>query len=118
MASPRSATPPSHVLFADDVMVFMQGSTRGIKYLMKFLKEYASNSGQVINRVKSSVYLGRHARSRETVIQHLLGIREGVLPFTYLGVPIFKGRPKSNFFRAIADKVRSSEMDEKLLLDW
>ncbi|KAK9911453.1 hypothetical protein M0R45_035362 [Rubus argutus] len=106
MASPRSATPPSHVLFADDVMVFMQGSTRGIKYLMKFLKEYASNSGQVINRVKSSVYLGRHARSRETVIQHLLGIREGVLPFTYLGVPIFKGRPKSNFFRAIADKVR------------
>ena len=31
MAAPKSTTPPSHVLFADDVMVFMQGSTRGIK---------------------------------------------------------------------------------------
>ncbi|KAK9949310.1 hypothetical protein M0R45_004842 [Rubus argutus] len=106
MASPKSTTPPSHVLFANDVMTFMQGSTLRIKYLMKFLKEYANNLGQSINRAKSSAYLGKHARSREIFIQHLLGIREGVLPFTYLGVPIFKGQPKSNFFCAIADKVR------------
>ena len=106
LACPGKLSPPSHVLFADDVMVFMQGDTRGIRNLMSFLDEYAQNSGQVVNKNKSSVFLGKFAKRREVVIQRLLGIRRGSLPFTYLGVPIFQGRPKVAYFRSIADKVR------------
>lgn len=91
--SPRKVLVPSHVLFADDVMVFMQGNSSGLRVLNRFLDVYARNSGQVVNKAKSFVFLGKHARPREIVIQHILGIREGSLHFTYLGVPIFIGHP-------------------------
>ncbi|XP_024156000.1 uncharacterized protein LOC112163980 [Rosa chinensis] len=106
IAAPRSVKPPTHVLFADDVMVFLQGNSRSIRALMKFMVEYARNSGHVVNKAKSSVYLGKFSRPREIVIQHLLGIREGKLPFTYLRVPIFQGRPKQRHLQHIVDKIR------------
>ncbi|KAK9949447.1 hypothetical protein M0R45_004967 [Rubus argutus] len=106
IAAPKKVTVPSHVLFADDIMIFMQGNSQSLRALNRFLNAYAKNSGQVVNKAKSSIFLGRYARPRETIIQHTLGIREGSLPCTYLGVPIFIGRPKSVYFRSIADKVR------------
>ncbi|XP_062005969.1 uncharacterized protein LOC133723163 [Rosa rugosa] len=83
-----------------------QASSRGIRRLMRFLNEYACNSGQAVNKAKSLVFLGKYARPREVIIKRLLGFREGSLPFTYLGVPVFQGRPKAIYFRAIADKVK------------
>lgn len=46
-----------------------------------------------------------HGQAREVVIQHILGIREEHFPFHYLGVSIFKGRPKPDYFHQIMDKV-------------
>ncbi|KAK9941648.1 hypothetical protein M0R45_007349 [Rubus argutus] len=106
IAAPKKVNPPSHVLFADDVMIFMQGDTSSLRALNRFLHAYAQNSGQAVNKAKSSVFLGKFTRTRETIIQHVLGIREGHLPFTYLGVPIFLGHPKPEYFRIITDKVR------------
>lgn len=39
-------------------------------------------------------------------IVNFLGFSVGSLPFTYLGAPIFKGRPKCSYFQPIADRVR------------
>jgi len=36
----------------------------------------------------------------------MIGFKIGTLPFTYLGVPIFKGKPKKSYFQPIADKVK------------
>jgi len=36
-----------------------------------------------------------------------LGFNIGTLPFTYLGVPIFKGKPKYAYFQPIADKIKN-----------
>jgi hypothetical protein len=36
----------------------------------------------------------------------LLGFTQGSLPFTYLGAPIFKGKPKKIYFQSIADKIK------------
>lgn len=36
----------------------------------------------------------------------MLGFSLGSLPFTYLGAPIFKGRPKTYYFQPIADKIK------------
>lgn len=107
IAAPRNILPPSHVIFADDVMVFLQGSSSNLHSLMQFMEEYACNSGQEINKAKSLLFLGKHALPRQHSIHRLLGISVGSLPFTYLGVPIFRGRPKSDYFMSIADKIRS-----------
>ena len=37
----------------------------------------------------------------------LLNFQVGVFPFMYLGVPIFKGKPKACFLQPIADKISS-----------
>ncbi|XP_062005947.1 uncharacterized protein LOC133723132 [Rosa rugosa] len=47
IAAPKKLQPPSNVLYADDVMIFMQGNSRGLRALNRFLQEYAANSGQV-----------------------------------------------------------------------
>ena len=106
MATPLGIVPPSHVLFADDIMVFMRATKRSLRNLMKFMEEYGLNSGQRVNKAKSLVFLGNHAYRHRIVIKRILGVSQGSLPFTYLGVPIFMGRPKKMHFQAIADKIR------------
>lgn len=106
IAGPQCVSPPSHVLFADDVMVFLQGNSNHLRALMSFMDEYAMNSGQVVNKAKSLLFLGKFAMPRLNRIRRILGIEIGNLPFTYLGVPIFVGRPKSEYLLPIADKIR------------
>ncbi|KAL6214210.1 hypothetical protein ACLB2K_013648 [Fragaria x ananassa] len=62
LSAPLGITPPSHVLFADDIMVFMRGTKRSLKTLMHFMEEYGLNSGQQVNKAKSLVFLGKCAR--------------------------------------------------------
>lgn len=106
IATLRSISPPSLVLFADDVIIFLQGNGKSLHALMNFMDEYALNSGQVVNKDKSLLFLGKFASLWHNRIHGVLGITVGTLPFTYLGVPIFQGLPKSDFFLPIADKVK------------
>lgn len=43
---PRTCPMISHLLFADDCIIFTNGSKRNIEKLMSFLNEYAATSGQ------------------------------------------------------------------------
>jgi len=64
-------------------------------------------SGQVINPQKSTIYGGSISQSRQTTIANSLGFTVGTLPFLYLGVPIFKGKPKTVYFQPVVDKIKS-----------
>lgn len=46
ISGPRNLTSPSHVLYADDVLVFCKGNKRGLEALMNLFKEYAQASDQ------------------------------------------------------------------------
>jgi len=59
-----------------------------------------------MNLGKSSIFAGGVSDARLNNMKILLGFSIGTLPFTYLGAPIFKGRPKKIHFQHIADKVR------------
>ncbi|KAL6187555.1 hypothetical protein ACLB2K_038953 [Fragaria x ananassa] len=106
ISSPRGVCVPSHVLFADDVMVFCRGDQRSLNAIMQFFEEYGLNSGQIINRAKSSVFISKHIQRRQHSIVSSLGMKLGSTPFTYLGVPIFRGKPRSSYFQPITDKIR------------
>jgi len=45
--------------------------------------------------------------SRVQMISSLLGFNVGSLPFTYLGCPIFRGKPKVSHFQIITDKIKT-----------
>jgi len=43
--------------------------------------------------------------SREQMITGLLGFSAGIIPFSYLGCPMFKGKPKCAYFLAITVRI-------------
>jgi len=49
---------PSHVLYADDIMLFCKGKLSCIKNLQNLFTDYALCSGQIINAHKSTLYSG------------------------------------------------------------
>jgi hypothetical protein len=69
--------------------------------------KYAEASGQFVNPRKSFIYAGVVSSQRLHHIATQLGFNIGVLPFVYLGAPIFKGKPKKCHLQPIADKIKS-----------
>lgn len=88
---------PSHVFYVDDLMVFYNGHKNGLEELMHLFEEYGNASGQRISKEKTLVIFGKKVRQKEEIL-NVLEFLEGFLPFTYLGVLIFKGRLKKQHF--------------------
>lgn len=102
----RNMPLPSHTMYADDIMIFCKGKFSNIEALQHLFQRYALNSGQCVNPSKSTIFAGSFNSTRLNLIADKLGFGIGSLPFIYLGVPIFKGKPKSCHLRPIADRVR------------
>jgi hypothetical protein len=52
-------------------------------------------------------FSGSITHGRLNLIVAVLNFKVGALPFNYLGVPIFRGKPKSSHLQPIADKISS-----------
>jgi len=106
MASPQGYLTPSHILYADDILVFCRGDNKFLGNLSIFLKTYGDFSGQYVNNSKSSFFTMDNSARCVTKIQCILSYSHGCLPFDYLGVPIFVGAPKYRFLQPLPDKVK------------
>jgi hypothetical protein len=102
----RNVMIPSHSLYADDILIFCKGTLSGLRVLKNLFQSYASESGQVINNSKSTIFSGSISSGGLDLIVQLLNFNLGSLPFSYLGVPMFKGKPKTIHLQPIADKIR------------
>lgn len=54
--------------------------------------------------------------SKANNVASILGFSAGRLLFTYLGVPIFKGKPRKSHLQPIADKIKSNLATWKISL--
>jgi hypothetical protein len=102
----RNFMVPSHTFYADDLMIFCKGNLSGLKALKELFDSYAVESGQKINTSKSTIYSGSITHGRLELIVQLLNFKIGSIPFSYLGVPMFKGKPKACHLQPFADKVK------------
>lgn len=75
-------------------MLFCTVSSSNIQVLTNFFGKYAEALGQVINPHKSTIYGRALYHTNLTHIAISIGFNIGFMPFTYLGVPIFKGKPR------------------------
>ncbi|KAI9199991.1 hypothetical protein LWI28_001193 [Acer negundo] len=108
ISSPRGFLAPTHLLYANDVLIFYRGTQKNLKHIMGAFRDYGDNSGQLVNWGKSSIYFGSSISfSRIGSLQSLVGMQIGQLPFSYLGVPLFRGKPRKVVLRPIADKILS-----------
>ncbi|GAU17935.1 hypothetical protein TSUD_330600 [Trifolium subterraneum] len=87
-------------------MFFHVTSNSGLKDLKSLFTRYAFESGQAVNASKSTIFVGSITPRRIDLIVNLLNFSVGSLPFNYLGVPIFKGKPKASYLQPIADKIK------------
>ncbi|XP_058783502.1 uncharacterized protein LOC131658194 [Vicia villosa] len=107
MHASRNVMFPSHTLYADDIILFSRGCISSIEAFKGLFSYYAECSGQVCNPSKSVIYAGSMSNDRHSLLANLVGFCKGQLPFYYLGVPIFKGRPKAIYFQPLADKIKA-----------
>jgi hypothetical protein len=102
----RICPPISHLLFADDVIVFSKAKPIEARVILKCLTTYSSWYGQHINMSKSAIFFGRNCKStaKEAVnsILHL-----ALLPSKakYLGIPLFMHRRKKDSFIDLKYKI-------------
>ncbi|KAK2664738.1 hypothetical protein Ddye_003312 [Dipteronia dyeriana] len=108
ISSPRGFSAPTHLLYADDVLIFCRGTVLNLKNIMSAFEVYGNISSQLVNWGKSSNYFGSSVSPfRIGRLQSLVGMQIGRLPFSYLGVPLFQGKPKKSVLQPITDKILS-----------
>ncbi|VFQ90791.1 unnamed protein product [Cuscuta campestris] len=83
----------SHLAFADDLVIFLNGDTRNLKKFRRILEDYQQGSGQQVNLNESSFYKGKKVNQAKLgSMARSLGMDHGDLPFTYLGARMVKGK--------------------------
>ena len=94
MFSPRNCKASTHLMYADDIIVFVKVTLLHLRIsLMELFQEYGTCQGKVVSRPKSHVFYWQGVQHRSNEIRALLGNPIGEAPFTYLEVPIFRGKP-------------------------
>ena len=96
----------SHLLFANDSLLFYRATQGEVQVITELLQTYADASGQCINFDKSLVYFSTNTVTiQRERIKGELGVREVDRFESYLGLPTLVGRAKYQTFSFIKDRV-------------
>ena len=83
------------ILYADDVLLFGKATIKNVKAFNDIFKLYGSLSGHMVNWHKSDIFYGMSISPHCILkIQQVMNMKKEILPFVYLGVPLFVGVPK------------------------
>ena len=92
----------THLLFADDMLLFCRGTKSSASELNNLLEEFHLNTGLQVNKNKSKLYLSKSCKNQE-LLSAILGVSLGTLPMKYLGLPLTSVYPKPKHFAALLD---------------
>lgn len=96
----------SHILFADDNLIFSRASITDCKHLKEIFDYYAEASGQIFNFDKSSIFFsGKIPEGQRVAIKGIFNLNEVSRHEKYLGLPSMIGRKKSSFFNDVKLRV-------------
>ncbi|KAK5794834.1 hypothetical protein PVK06_036084 [Gossypium arboreum] len=84
----RSAPPITHLMFADECILFGKVSNQGVNVLKEILGEYESCSGQCVNYEKSMTFFSTNVKDQDkSRVFQALNVRCSINPERYLGLP-------------------------------
>ncbi|KAA3460530.1 reverse transcriptase [Gossypium australe] len=90
----------SHLLFANDCMMFGEATEKGVRVLKDILQVYESCSGQCVKFGKSTVFYSTNTNEEsKAAVLILLGVRSSSSPEKYLGLPNMVGKRKTKHFK-------------------
>ena len=96
----------SHLLFADDSLIFCRASISDCQTIQAILQTYENTSGQNINRGKTNLFFSSNtsARTKEE-IKNLLAVPAIQRFEQYLGLPSLVGRDKKRSFSILKERI-------------
>ncbi|KAK8934649.1 hypothetical protein KSP39_PZI014256 [Platanthera zijinensis] len=95
----------SHLLFADDTLLFGTASTKTAGELAGILRRYCELSGEAVNSLKSNILFGpKVPASAKRAILHMLSQRP-TNSLSYLGITLRPGKIKIADFNYVLDKM-------------
>ncbi|KAL8514581.1 hypothetical protein ACS0TY_013609 [Phlomoides rotata] len=86
-----------YIFYADDILIFAKDTTVNIRHLQSVLSNYGSLSGQLYNPTKYKFCFGSMLRCTCIIV--------GSIHFTYLGVPLFRGSPRTCHLAALSNSI-------------
>ena len=96
----------SHLLFADDVMLFCKASSSQVKMVLSTLNDFCMASGMKVNFDKSRVLCSKNvSRTRRDNFTNISSIRFTTNLGKYLGVPLRHGRVSRSMFSSVLEKI-------------
>lgn len=96
----------SHLLFADDCLIFTQASERSGQRLSEILRTYQQGSGQMVNVAKSATFFSANCTDQmKEAMKASTGILKEALREKYLGLPTAIGRSTKEAFEHIPSKI-------------
>jgi hypothetical protein len=101
-----SASAVSHLLFADDSLLFFKVNRESAEEVNKVLQLYCDASGQWINMDKSSIHFGKGCSNQiREEIKNILNVHQEALSEKYLGMPTDVGNSSNGAFKYLKDRV-------------
>ena len=114
----RRAPEISHLLFADDSLLFFRAQTDQAMRIKSALDRYCNATGQLINPDKCSILF--NANQDQAVVDNVrsqLNVGRVTFEAKYLGLPTPEGHLKADKFQSLVDRLtkRCSAWDERHL---
>lgn len=78
----------THLCFADDLLIFIDGSLESVQAVLQFLREFERRSGLAVSVHKTSFFASGLTQGDTDLIRFTTGMPMGFLPVRYLGVPL------------------------------
>jgi hypothetical protein len=102
----RNAPKITHLLFADDSLLFARANPKEAETIMKVLQSYQLASGQMVNLDKSEVSFSRNVpKIEKDMICHQIAIKTVASHSRYLGLPVIFGRSKKDVFSFVQERI-------------
>ncbi|CAH8263184.1 unnamed protein product [Arabidopsis lyrata] len=78
----------THLCFADDLLIFLEGSEHSMRGVMSVLAKFEELSGLGMNIEKTSMFCSGLSEDNLTQIKNTFNLNPSVLPIRYLGLPL------------------------------
>lgn len=102
----RSCPDVSHLLFADNCLLFSRATENECVAIVRILHDYERGSGKQVNFDKSEVTFSRGvSQDRAVYLASVLGMKLVERHSKYLGVPVVCGRSKKEVFDNVINRV-------------
>ncbi|XP_010445568.1 PREDICTED: uncharacterized protein LOC104728256 [Camelina sativa] len=98
----------THLCFADDLLIFVDGSLASVQRVLTILKDFEAVSGLAVSLPKTSFFSSGLSQPEIDQIKLETGVSHGQLPIRYLGIPLCTKKLTLLDCAPLIQKVKSS----------